>query len=325
LNETLWGEQASIQLTEECDVYKITLKVTDGEGSYDIREQEITTRPYNNTVRAYPQVIMAGVSPSQVDNRDTEFDVIAIVRPGLSPIRHVSFQDTVGTLNIGMARVGVLPNGDEVYQHTYSIVPGSLNGIFETAWGSKPGQFNIIATGESSYQSHTFPFLRVSHLERINDSQPAGVKQQPAPITYKRTVREGPQMIMAGYSPAILHIGDDQFDLLAIVRAGELPIENVTLKNNSTNQFDYTMRFAGELENDDKVYKATFYYEPGALGMPGEDEYLAHKDLWGPSAEQFRVVVYDLGRKHNHKFPDIHFGPHPKWDGNYPSSCESIR
>jgi len=337
-DKTLSGQQAELRLTEEC-TYKVTLTVTDNESSTDVMSHDINTKPYNNTARPGPQIIAAGVSPSQVDNKDSEFDVIAIVRPGLSSIRHVSFKDTSEQLvNVAMIPAGVLPNGDEIYKFTYGIEPGILGKFtLSTAWGSGDKelyqhskwdlnlglkiQFNIVATGKSGFESHTFPFLIISDLKRINDFQPEGVKKSEEAIIYNTTARQGPQIIMAGYSPAILHVGDDQFDLIAVVRAGALPIKSVTLKHNSDQKFAYTMEFIGELENGDQVYKMTYTYPRGALGT----EPYSHKDLWGPTAQQFGIEVIDKGDKRSHKFPDIKFGNYPEWDGNFSTGCESVR
>lgn len=73
---------------------------------------------------------------------------------------------------------------------------------------------------------------------------------------------------MAGYSPAILDFGDDQFDIIAVVRKGNLPIKHVTLKQNQQGLFSQRMEQVGELDNGDKVYKFTFIYNRGELGDP---------------------------------------------------------
>jgi len=319
------GQKWSLNIAEDCDSYQIKLTVTDNAETTDTIEQEISTVSINTIARSYPQVIAAGVSPSQVDNEETQFDVIALVRPGQSSIHQVSFQDSNGNLRKKMTNVGVLANGDEVYKHTYTIEAGQLDGMtFSTAWGSDQGQFNIIAMGQDKVSCenqadrpnhcHTFPYLRISRLPAINDIQPSEVKKPATPITYKNEVRQRPQVIMAGYSPAILHIGDDEFDVFAVVRKGALSIESVTLKNNSEQAFLDTMMFIGELENGDKVYKMTFNYAPGSLGTPEEEAFIDYKDLWGPSAEQFGIVVYDQDEIHSHQFPDIQFGDYPAWD-----------
>jgi len=283
---------------------------------------------YNSTARAYAQVIAAGVSPSQVDWDDSTFDIVAIVRPGMSPLDHVSFQDTVGLLALRMTAAGVLANGDEVYKLTYVKSPSIGKMTLSTAWGSGPRQFNIIAVGQDQLRCesdkrpvgggearnvgcHTFPYLRLDYLPSLDDVQRSETIKSPTPMSYNSTKRYGPMVIMAGYSPAIIHPGDDQFDLIAIVRPGVLPIESVNLKHNSDALFSYAMTLVGELSNGDQVYKTTYTYSPGALGNPQEGMFLSYKDLWGPGAEQFGIVVYDQGGLKSQKFPDLQFGTYP--------------
>ncbi len=274
---------------------------------------------YNPIARATPQIIAAGVSPSQIHWYDSELDVVAVVRPGRAAIRHVSFQETTGSMNMTLQQAGVLPNGDEVYKATYSFTPGSFGEkTLSKAWGPRAGQFNIVATGEGQELgidvSHTFPYLRVSHLPAINNlTNRPDVLQPAAPLNYNSTQRYGPQVIMAGYSPSIIQIGDDQLDVIAIVRRGAFPIAKVTFKQNSGGGFAYTMQKSGELSNGDEVYKTTYAFRPGSLGNPGKDTYLDHKDIWGNSAQQFGVVVIDEGGINSHKFPDIKFGTYPAY------------
>ncbi|HIE02574.1 MAG TPA: hypothetical protein EYP59_20200 [Thiotrichaceae bacterium] len=267
--------------------------------------------------RITPQIIAAGVSPSQIDWFDGELDVVAVVRPGRSAIRSVTFQDTGGALRMMMQEAGVLPNGDEVYKSTYVFTPGSFGEeTLPTAWGPRDGQFNIIATGEAKRpedRTHRFPYLRVSNLGPINHLSRPGIPKQAAPMNYNSIQRYGPQVIMAGYSPSILHVGDDQVDLIAIVRRGAFPIATVTFKQNSGGGFAYKMQFAGQLSNGDELYKTTYAFDPGSLGKPGKDTYLDHKDLWGPKAQQFGVVAIDEGGMNSHKFPNIEFGTYPAY------------
>jgi len=287
---------------------------------------------YNDTARPYAQIIAAGVSPSQVDWFESQVDVVAIVRPGMAPLYQVSFQDTSGGLAMLMIPAGVLPNGDEIYKFTYSFQhPGEMT--MSTAWGSNPGQFNIIAIGDDQTRCeddvrpvgagngknvgcHIFPYLRVDHLNKINEIRPPETIKPSVPVSYNDTRRYAPQIIMGGYSPAILHVGDDQFDLIAVIRAGSLPIESVTFKHNSNQNFAYTMQPAGELDNGDKVYKTTYAYPRGALGTPPEGMYLSYTELWGSRADQFGIVVYDQGGLHSHTFPNIEFGTYPPYEAS---------
>ena len=117
--------------------------------------------------------------------------------------------------------------------------------------------------------------------------------------------------IALGYTPAKLHVGDNQFDVIAIVRRGQLPIRNVILKQNDE-LFRQTMRFIGELENGDEVYKLTYTYKRGDLGTPPAGGVVEHKALWGPDAHQFGIEVIDESGRASHKFPDIEFGRYPE-------------
>ncbi len=272
---------------------------------------------YNPTARSTPQIIAAGVSPSQIDWLDSELDVVAVVRPGRSAIRSVTFQDSVGPMRMMMAPAGVLPNGDEVYKFTFAFTPGSFGEkTLSTAWGPRTGQYKIVTTGEGKSTkvdvSHTFPYLIVADgnkAKAINDLLRPGIPKQAAPMSYNSIQRYGPQVIMAGYSPSILNVGDDQLDVIAIVRRGAFPIDKITFKANSGSGFAYKMQFAAQLSNGDEVYKTTYAFQPGSLGKPGKDKIIEHKDLWG----QFGVVAIDDGGINSHKFPDIEFGTYPEY------------
>lgn len=262
---------------------------------------------YNSIARANPQVIAAGISPTKLDLTDSQYDVVALIRPGVSPIRNVSFNDTGGFLSMKMTLAGVLSNGDEIYKLTFAYDRGSKGDeVFSTQWGSKPGQFNIVATDEMQQYSHTYPYLMVGNFPPLTNTV-----QSPQPLNYDTRARFAPQVIMGGYTPAILDYGDDEFDVIAIIRQGRLGIKQVTLKQNDTSGFKQVMEFAGELDNGDKMYKLSFTYPRGALGAPG-DGTLSYKDLWGPDAIQFGIQVIDEGEIRSHQFPDIEFGNFPE-------------
>lgn len=310
------GKQAELTFPQQGE-YTISLTVTDDQDataeSTKILNLEswIPEFIYNSTARAYPQVIAAGVSPSVIDAfDDSEFDVVAIVRPGVLPTKTVSFeqvqktQSLFGGLKQAMTLAGVLANGDEIYKFTYTFERGQFKDfVLKTTWGSKVGQFNIVAKDRAQNKSHTYPYLMVGNYP-IQKAKTQAEK----PVKYNKTKRFGPQMIMAGYSPAKLDYSDEEFDIIAVVRAGELPIKQVKLKNNS-GAFDSKMEQAGELSNGDKIYKATFTYPRGALGR---NEPIDYKDLWGPYASQFGIEVIDQAEQRSHKFPNVEFGNFPE-------------
>lgn len=290
--------------------YTITLTVTDDQETTDTTEREVLIDELNNTVRVGPQVLAAGASPIQLDLADDRFDIIAWVRPGVAPIRNVSFQDTKAFLQRGMTRIGVFPNGDEIYKSTFTYTPGDIEGIIEAPWGSKEGQFNIVATDEAQDRGrHIFPHLMVGNFPKLAHK----ATPPKTTIKYDTRARFMPQVIMAGYSPAILDIGDDELDVFAIVRAGNLPIKRVVMKQNENELFYALMDFIGELDNGDKVYKLTYTYERGSLNPPEGLNVIAYKDLWGPDAHQFVIEIVDESER-RHKFPYVEFGDHPALD-----------
>jgi hypothetical protein len=120
---------------------------------------------------------------------------------------------------------------------------------------------------------------------------------------------------MAGYSPAKLDFGDTEFDVIAIVRPGKLPIKRVIAKSNATGEdvFHKIMHYIGELDNGDQVYKITLTYPRGALGAGTA---ISYKDIFGPASTQFGIEAVDENEQGSHAFPDIKFGNYPEYKIN---------
>ncbi|GAB6040919.1 hypothetical protein JCM17961_15930 [Endothiovibrio diazotrophicus] len=302
------GPTASFTFDQE-GVYTITLSVIDSTGETATIGKEVIVLPsessslvsYDATARIGPQVIAGGVSPSMIDLSDSEFDIVAVVRPGILPIQTVSFRSTNGDFAMVMSPAGVLPNGDEVYKTTYVFPRGSF-GIttLSTAWGGDEGQFNIEAIDQGAQRSHAFPALRWG-----NYPEQTAAGQGAQPLGYNATRRLAPQVIMGGYSPALLDVADSAFDVIAVIREGALPIEQVTLSQNA-GSFSQLMNEAGVLDNGDKVYKMTFTYQRGSFQTG-----TVMKALWGDQMGQFNIRAVDQGQQHTHAFPDIEFGNYP--------------
>jgi len=266
---------------------------------------------YNPAPRLMPQVIASGFSPSKLNIGDTTFDILALVRPGQNPIDKVSFNASGGgSFSIAMEKAGVLENwdltngirknGDEVYKVTIVMdrIPDALPTI-TAAWGSGDGQFNITATDTAGQYSHKFPDLMFGDYpaiqKEVRDSEP---------VTYISKQRLAPQIVMAGFSPSLIDVGDSAFDIIAIVREGVRPIDNVTLRLN-TGGYDVAMQKAGTLDNKDKVYKGTLTFPRGSFeGMKGVNL----NALWGPGAGQFKIQAIDDMSQRSHDFPNIEFG-----------------
>jgi hypothetical protein len=315
-NRKTSGENAILYLQE--GTHNIKLEVTDNRGETDTVDETIKIiKPYNDTARVSPQIIAAGISPSQINlQTDDRYDVVAIVRPGINPINIVRLQDAamssndINLTNIGMkmSRAGILPNGDEVYKLSYSYDRNIGNTTISTTWGSQPGQFNIEAIDNLQQYSHIFPYLMVGNYP----SQIVNKQYATTSINYNNTRRIGPQVIMAGYSPAKLDFNDQEFDVIAVIRQGKLPIKRVIAKSN-TGVFYHIMEFIGELENGDQIYKMTLTYPRGALGAGTT---ISYKDLFGPAPTQFGIQVIDQNEQGSHQFPNIMFGNYPKYQIN---------
>jgi PKD repeat protein len=309
-----FGKQTNFVLKSASEI-TITLTVTDNAGETDSITETATLGPptppapeYNTTARVNPQIIAGGISPSQVDMSDDRFNIVALVRPGSSPTRTVTFQDRTGEMRLPlMTLVGVLSNGDEFYQATLSFSPGTYTTTLKTAWGPKDGQFNIVATDESNIPSQTYPYLKIGTYPAISENK----RQSVTPLSYNTTKHYDPQVIMAGFSPAIIDKTDTQFDVIAIVRPGALAIDRVIMRHPGL--FEYGMQLAGELGNGDQMYKFTYVFEQGALGNP-ERAFVELKELWGtPGLEGLGIEVIDDGGMPSHQFPDVEFGYYPEY------------
>lgn len=301
----------------------IKLKVTDEKGEINEISHDVKIYgAYNNTARVQPQIIAAGASPSTVDlNEDDRFDFLALIRPGVEPIETVSFKDAntssessdnvfnVSKVGLKMTLAGILANGDEIYKASYSYDKTIGHKTVSTTWGPHPGQFNITAVDHFSNSSHAFPYLMVGNFPQQPDIYRRSGDDQ---LIYNNTARFGPQVIMAGYTPAQLDVGDTEFDVIAIIRPGKLPIKRVAAKQNQ-GDWSHMMDFIGDLDNGDKVYKLTFIYPRGAFGEPGKNEIFSYKEIFGPNAIQFGIEAVDENEQGSHKFPDIKFGNYPEY------------
>jgi hypothetical protein len=234
-----------------------------------------------------------------------------LVRPGSSPIDKVIVQQPEGNAQLFvMTLAGVLPNGDEIYKAPYTFEVNSIKGTLSTTWGSAPDQYNITVTSNNqNHQSHSYPYLKMATYPLVDNS--SARKSETSTIDYNTTARYDPQIIMAGYSPTLLDENDDQFDVIAVVRPGNLSIKQVVLKNDAL-QFNRAMESVGKWDNGDEVYKVTYTFEKGKLGNLDID----FKNFWGPNAKQFGIEVIDEGSGKSHKFPDIEFGNHPEYEPN---------
>jgi PKD repeat protein len=284
----------------------IMLTVTSSNGDTSTSTNEVVVSAshptnYDTTARLSPQVIAAGISPTQVDYGDTEFDILAVVRPGILPIDRVTFRDSATqAFALQMEPAGVLENGDEVYKTTFSFVRNAFGDlVMPSAWGQDDNQYNIIAYDSAEQRSHQFPNLMFGdNTLQVASTRPA------TELSYNTTKRLGPQVVIAGFSPSKIDFTETSFDVIAIIRDGALPIDTVTVTQNQS-PFELAMSNAGTLSNGDSVYKMTYTFQRNAFGTATLDA------LWGDQPGQFNIHATDSAQQRSHDFPDIMFGNYP--------------
>ena len=303
------GSTASLTY-DSAGEYTITLTIIDNEGntatatetiSVESGDEEADPLGYNTTARLSPQVIAAGISPTQVDYSDDEFDIVALVRPGILSIDRVTFRDSAtSAFALQMTPAGILENGDELYKTTFSFQRGSFGDlVMASAWGPESGQYNIVAFDAAEQRSHQFPELMFGS----NIAQTAATQQTVTP-SYNSTKRLGPQVLIAGFSPSKIDVSDTTFDIIAIIRDGALTLDTVTVTQNQS-PFELAMSSAGTLGNGDKAYKMSYTFQRNAFGTA------TLNTLWGDQPGQFNIHAVDSAQQRSHDFPDIMFGNFP--------------
>ena len=249
---------------------------------------------------------MAGVSPSELDIGDTSFDVLALVRPGVFPLQNVTVgQGRNQFFALAMQQINTLANGDQFWKMTFAFARGTFgNSEIPLAWGSSAGQYFIQAidkqqqvTGDDHFPTLTFdnaPPQTVSVDTAHNDK-----------VSYLATKRLEPQVIMAGVAPAIIDITDTSFDIVALVRAGALPIQSVLLKQGNNALFSVPMTQKTTLSNGDSVWVANYAFAQGTFGS---------KKLpitWGTNIGEFSIQVIDSTQQVSAVYPTLKSGNHP--------------
>ncbi|MCX7088317.1 MAG: PKD domain-containing protein, partial [Methylococcales bacterium] len=292
--------------------FTITLTVTDDQGATSSKTSSITVNKgesilgYNETARAKPQIIMAGVSPSEIDIGDTSFDVLALVRPGILPLQNVTVGQGGNPLfSLAMQQINTLANGDQFWKMTFAFARGTFgNSEIPLAWGSSTGQYFIQAidqqqqvTGDDHFPTLTFanaPAQNIAVDTQHNDK-----------VSYLATKRLEPQVIMAGVTPAIIDITDTSFDIVALVRTGALPIQNVLLKQGGNVLFSVPMSQKTTLSNGDGVWVANYAFLQGAFGIK------KMPIAWGSNSGEFSIQVIDSAQKVPAVYPTLKSGNHP--------------
>lgn len=255
-------------------------------------------------VRLMPQVLMGGFDPILIDVADTSFKLVAIVRPGATPIQSVQFRTGSGGFAQSMMYSGTYSNGDQRYESSMVFPRGSFpqNAVMGDLFGGTDTQFRISVV-DNAQQEHYFPRVAFGNTPVLTMAITSPNNQV---STTAGTLRLAPQVLMAGFDPMLVDLADTSFDVVAIVRAGVVPIQSVTMSQNQGG-FSQAMNLTDTLPNGDKKYKMTLTFPRGAFDSLQNDRV---DWLFGTAASQFNIVVTDQAQQ-THRFPEFRFGNWP--------------
>jgi len=130
----------------------------------------------------------------------------------------------------------------------------------------------------------------------------------PPPVEEAR-VKLRPQLIAAGFDPALLDYTTTQFKVLAMVRQGAVPMQDVSLTD-SAGVLNMAMQLAGKLPNGDFIYEIVIPIDRGSeFSLP---------TIFGPEPGQFNIKVRDTAQQ-EHRFPAVEYGNNMKLTTTVPS------
>jgi len=252
--------------------------------------------PVTGVTRLRPQVMMAGFDPMLVDLLDTDVKVMAVVRPGAAPIQTVRVMQNGSDFTLVMQQVATYSNGDQRYETVLTLTKGLLPvATYANIFGDKPSQFRIQAIDQAG-QFHAYPNLEIGHNSPLSNSVTSLNMQ---PLRQVGVRRSFPQVLAAGFDPALVDVTDTQLLIKAIVREGLFPIQSVTL------QGELPMRLQEILPNGDKLYVVNYTYPQESL------EINTWGNLFGDQPTQFKITVVDQGHQ-MHSFPELKVGNFPQ-------------
>lgn len=259
-------------------------------------DRDSTNIPVINKQRVRPQVIMSGIDPMLVDASATSMTLFAIVRAGASPIQTVRVQQKDTDFIQAMHHVATYANGDQRYETVYHFPQGLFSiATLGELYGEESGQFTVQAIDQTG-QFHSFPNLEVGQ-HKILDAPSAILYVPPSKqVGIKRAI---PQVLGAGFDPALVEVDDAAFMIKAIVRQGDYPIQTVTLKQNK-GDFALAMQRIAYLPNGDMIYGVNFSYPQGSLATTTWSSLFSNKEQAG----SYTIEVTDQ-HGNAHRFPEL--------------------
>lgn len=284
--------QAYSRLTEQSASYSVPITVID---------RDAPEVPVSGETRVRPQVLMVGFDPILVDLLDTDTRIFAIVRAGETPIRTVRLRlNGNESFNLVLKHVATYANGDQRYEAIFPFPRGIYPVTrFTNLFGDQPGQFQVQAVDEAG-QFHAYPNVElVDSPKTVTAASSIWIK----PSKQVGIRRSMPQVLAAGFDPAIIDFNRGELVIKAIVRAGLHPIQQVKLQQNNQS-IEKAMHWLETLPNGDNLYKTTYTYPQGYL------QTLTVGDFFGDQPHQFQITVIDQAGQ-RHCFPNYQIGNFP--------------
>lgn len=271
--------------------------------------------------RLQSQVLMAGFDPILFDIQDTKFKVLAIVLEGLAPLDSVSVEQNTGAIKRTMTLMGSIPltveDGRQVQGLVYEAEFEIDRGVFPegtvatevmglpvlSLFGNLSNQFYIRSKDEAE-QKHSYPLWKYGNWPLI-EKEISGTEALTDNYTKHGPRRYHPQVIMAGFTPMLMDIGDTEVKVLAIVRQGSAKIKHVTLMESGSSTLMTTMTKVSDLPNGDELYQGTVITQRGTPLFETDVEF---SNIWN---DMFHIEVIDEAQQ-QHRFPNFHVGNYPE-------------
>lgn len=259
---------------------------------------------YNDTARTIPQTVMAGISPSIIDDNDTSFEILALVRPGIAPVQKVSVGLGLSTnplSTFSLKHINTLKNGDQFWKYTFSFEKGTFGKSGLTlAWGTAANEFAVQTTDKAqAFNGNPFPSISTGGFPAATAYLDTTQNDR---LSYSTIKRIAPQIVMAGVSPAIVDIRDTSFDVVALVRQGSIPLQSVTLKHTGDNLFSAPLEKAKQFSNGDEIWVAKLPFPAGSFGTS------TIPVVWGTAPGQYNLEVTDTAQQTSNAYPNIRSG-----------------
>lgn len=258
---------------------------------------------YIDTARVGPQIIMAGATPSVIDVNDTSFEILALVRPGKNPLQSVTVGQSENPIFIkNLKHINTLKNGDQFWSVAFEFDKGAFgNKSIPIKWGNGNNQMFIRATDSSpkNLDGYQFPLISTGN----NQSQVITVDTtKDDNLSYLKTKRAVPQIVMAGTSPAIVDLLDSSFDIVTLVRPGAVPLKSVLVKQGDNQTFSVAMEKKKELSNGDQIWVSNFAFPQGTFGTS------TIPVVWGTGPGEFSIQVIDIADQVSTAYPLLRSG-----------------